>query len=256
MFSKKTAIVCAAAAALSFSGVAATQAANVGDNLNWNGVDWTVYGGTGTADVNGANLELNPTSTSEFGVHVNRLPTVVGGASSINANGTPYISFSFYDTGVAADKIDMVIDDEVTSLEPRISVGSLFSATEVASTTYGANSTDRNNNENYSFFDGARANVLHNVVVGKTADGTVYVGFDGIGRVDTNLKNGVGAFDFNDVYLRIRGDADHTIQFTNFAFGDNFTTSMVPEPSSLALVLGLGGLALLSRRPRRRQEVA
>lgn len=224
---------------LAVSGVASATA------VNWNGVAFETQGnGTATVDSNG-DLLVTPGSSS-FGLHVNRLPNGGNAPSPINANGTPFISFSYIDPGTAGQKIDFSIQDETVAGQPRIQAGSLFSASQVVSATYGDNSAERNANETYLFYTAPRTAASHDVVLGKAADGTLYASFDGEQRSSDIFKDAGISFDFNDVLLRVRNGSGSTFRFTGFSFGDNFSpvAQAVPEPSSLAM-FGLGGLILM-----------
>ncbi len=240
-----SAIVFAAAIALSCIGVSSVASAT---SITWKGVTFETQGnGTAAIDSNG-DLLLTPNSNS-FGLHVNRLPSGGSAPSPINASGTPFVFFSYIDPGVAGQKIDFSIQDETVTGQPRIQAGSLFGASQVVSATYGDNSADRGTNEQYLFFTTPRPAASHDVMLGKTADSTLYAAFDGEQRSNDIFKNAGISFDFNDVLLRVRNGNGSTFRFTDLTFGDNFSPSAaqaVPEPGSLAMFgLGLGGLLLL-----------
>ncbi|MEO8778290.1 MAG: PEP-CTERM sorting domain-containing protein [Rhodanobacter sp.] len=240
-----TPMVFVAAIALSLLALSSVASAT---SITWKGVTFETQGsGTATIDSNGY-LLLTPTSSS-FALHVNRLPNGGNAPSPINANGTPFVSFSYIDPGVIGQKIDFSIQDETVAGEPRIQAGSLFDASQLVSATYGDNSADRDANEQDLFFTTPRQAASHDLVIGKTADNTLYAGFDGAQRSSDIFKNAGINFDFNDVLLRVRNGANSTFTFTNLTFGDNFSPSSaqdVPEPGSLAMFgLGLGGLLLL-----------
>ena len=234
----------AAAIALSFLSVSSVASAT---SITWKTVTFETQGsGTATIGSNG-DLLLTPNGNS-FALHVNRLPNGGSAPSPINANGTPFISFSYIDPGTSP-YIDFSIQDETVAGQPRIQAGSLFNASQVVSATYGANSTDRNRNEQYLFYTTPRTAASHDVVLGKTADSTLYATFDGVQLSSDIFKNAGINFDFNDVLLRVRNGSGDTFRFTDLTFGDNFSPSSaqaVPEPGSLAMFgLGLGGLLLL-----------
>ncbi|GAB3674214.1 PEP-CTERM sorting domain-containing protein [Salinisphaera aquimarina] len=226
-----------------------------GAMINWKGVSFETQGnGTAVVDSND-DLLLTPDSDAAFGVHVNRLPGGGNGPSPINANGTPFISFSFLDTGIAGQNIDFAIQDETATGQPRIAAGSLFGATQTAVATYGTGA-ERSTNEQYLFYTTPRDAVSHDVVLGKTADSTIFATFDGEQRSSDIFKNAGIDFDFNDVALRARGASGSTIRFTDLAFGDNFSPASaqdVPEPGSLA-ILGLGALLMMMFGMRQRRS--
>lgn len=223
----------------------AASAALVLTPITWKGVTFEFDSDDGSATVDSNDhLLLTPTANS-FSVHTNRIPDNGNSPSIINDNDTPFITFSYFDTGVTSEKIDVAVQDEAEPGSPRAAAGSLFAVGKVGVATYGAGA-DRNTNEEYTFFEDSRANVMHDVLLGRTADGTLYFGFDGEQRSTDIFKNAGLDFDFNDVALRARGANGSTISFTDFAFGDDFSPNAqaVPEPSSLAM-LGLGGILLL-----------
>lgn len=233
---------------LAVSGVASAT------SVNWDGVTFQTQGtGAATLASNG-DLLVTPGS-SNFGLHVNRLPNGGNAPSPINANGTPFIAFSYIDSGISSQKIDFSIQDETVAGQPRIQAGSLFGASQVVSATYGDNSTERDANESYLFYTTPRAAGSHDVVLGKAADGTLYASFDGEQRSSDIFKNAGISFDFNDVLLRVRNGSGSTFRFTGFSFGDNFSpiAQAVPEPSSLAM-FGLGGLVLMLLGVTRRKR--
>lgn len=249
-------MLAATALALSLLGVSSVVAATT---IEWNGVTFQTQGdGTASVDSDG-NLLLTPTGTT-FALHVNRLPSGGSAPSPVNANGTPFVSFSYIDPGVESQKIDFSIQDETVVGQPRIQAGSLFSAGQYASATYGVGA-DRNTNEEFLFFTSPRAAASHSVVLGKTADSTLYASFDGEQRSSDIFKAAGIDFDFNDILLRVRNGAGSTFVFTSFTFGDNFSPSaQVSEPGSLGL-FGLGGILLMllargRRNPRLNAQAA
>lgn len=238
-------LVAVAVLALSLLAVSGVASATT---IQWKGVTFQTQGsGTATVDSNG-DLLLTPTGNS-FALHVNRLPDGGNAPSPINANGTPFISFSYIDPGVAGQNIDFSIQDETVAGQPRIQAGSLFGAGQVVSATYGDSSAERDANEQYLFYATPRSAETHTVVLGKTADSALYASFDGTQHSSDIFKDAGINFDFNDVLLRVRDGSGSSFLFTDFTFGDNFSPSSVqavPEPGSLAMLgLGLGGILLL-----------
>lgn len=240
-----------AAAGMLFSAGSANAAA-VGETIDWKGVTWSVYGeggGTGNATIEAGtgDLLLNQTGGTAFGVRVNRLPTVVGGASSINANGTPFIQFAYQGITNPLTNIDVAIQDEtISGQQPRLFAGSLFGFPRVAGATYGPSSNRVTDYVGFNSTDGLTTSI-HDVTIGKDAAGNYRVDFDAFSAQSDVVAQSVGDFDFNDVAIRIRNAVGEEVRFTDFDFGDDF---VIPEPTSLAL-LGLGGLALISRRSRK-----
>lgn len=246
VFKNKTRLAATIAVAATFAlPLLAVSSAASAAMIDWKGVTFETQG-SGTAEVESGSgdLLLMPTGNS-FAVHTNRIPDNGNSPSFINANDTPFITFSYFDTGDASEKIDVAVQDESATGAPRAAAGSLFGASKIGVATYGTGS-DRNTNERYIFSDDPRANVKHDVLLGHTADGTLYFGFDGEQRSSDIFKDEGIDFDFNDVTFRARGASGSTIRFTDFAFGDDFSPNAqaVPEPSSLAM-LGLGGILLL-----------
>lgn len=233
------------------------QAAVVGETIDWMGVTWNVYGeggGTGNATIDGGtgNLLLEQTGGTGFGVRVNRLPTVIGGESSINANGTPFVQFAYQGITNPDVDFDVAIQDESVG-GTRLFAGTLFEFTPVSGVTYNPNGGGARTTE-YTDYSFTAADDLsgssHDVTFGKDATGRYQIAFDEDSFTSNTVAEDVGNFDFNDVAIRMRRGVGETVQLTEFSFGDDF---VIPEPASLML-LGAGGLALLSRRSRQSED--
>lgn len=234
-----------AVAALLLAGSATAFAGTI----TWEGVTFETVGqGSAAIDSNG-DLLLQPTG-SVFALHTNRIPDNGDGPSPINANDTPYISFSYYDTGNNGDKIEGEINDEQAGAW--IGAGSRGSYAQVLKLSI------RNGSDTYPLQAGNRSSVLHTVLLGKTADGLLYTMFDGEVTSSDFFKNEGISYDFTDFYLRANNASDSAIRFTDLAYGNDFSPSMlraVPEPGALS-ILALGLLCLVAGGLSRRRHAS
>ena len=192
--------------------------------INWEGQDWEIdHDGIAAVDANGDLTITRTSGTGDVELHVNRIAPTSGGDSFINANGTPWILVSYLDNGESRG-VDFFIDDEIHPLNPRLQAGSLFSCSGLGYVRYGPGT------EEIVFAEGCdpstrAAGQAHTIYVGQRADGTIDYNFDGIWYSSTFLKDNTGPFDFNDVYLRLRGASGTSATFTDFQYGDNHISS-------------------------------
>ncbi|MBI2760203.1 MAG: hypothetical protein HYX51_02110 [Chloroflexi bacterium] len=195
--------------------------------IAWMGQTWEISDNA-TAAIDGAgNVVLTRTTgTADATLHINRVLPAPAGASFINANGTPWIQYSYIDNG-AFRGVDIFIDDETLALDPRLQAGSLFNCQGLGYARYNLPAI-----EEIVFGEGAgcgtapgvgarAAGQKHTIYVGQRTDGTIDYNYDGKWFTSTFLKDNVGPFDFNDVYLRLRGTSGATATFTDFKYGDN-----------------------------------
>ncbi len=214
-YKKCSSALLAIAAVAMFSGSTALGA------IAWKGQNWDEPA-NGTATIVAGNLVLTRTSgTADVAVHVNRIEPLIGSDSFINANGTPWIKFSYIDNNEQRG-VDMFIDDETLALNPRLQAGSLFSLQGLGYTKYGSG-VGLVEEVVFAEGDGLRvAGQPHTIYVGQRADGTIDYNYDGTWFTSTSQKAGGAApFDFNDVYLRLRGSTGTTATFTDFQYGDD-----------------------------------
>lgn len=194
---------------ISFSDGGSLQPAAV---VMWKGHTFTVRGAASAAVDGSDNLIITRLGLGDVGVELL--------TPAVNANGTPWMLFSYVDNGpTVLQGYDMFINPDVTTA--RISGGSLFSCDGLGYERYSAAPAL----EDFLFVDncGARAGGPHTLYVGERADGTVDAIFDGGLWKGTFLKdNGAAPFAFNHVFLRVRGGSvGDTFTFTDFRAGDN-----------------------------------
>lgn len=191
--------------------------------VDWMGQDWEVpHNATPVLDPSSGNLVLtrDPGNAADANLHVNRIrPTNDGtenGESFINDNGTPWVMLSYLDNGLHRG-VDLFVQDE--TLNASVTGGSLFSFGRIASTRFGSPTQSDTVVADGNRGDGTR----HTLYFGQRPDGTVDINFDGTWFTSTLAKDNVGSFDFNDVYLRLRGgdDSGGSATFTDFQYGDN-----------------------------------
>jgi hypothetical protein len=188
--------------------------------VEWKGYNWTVTPNASAAVDGDGNLVITRTG-----------PDLPGGGGpgvqiplfdpTINANGTPWMLFSYVDNGPAVSQgYDLFIN--YNSAAARISGGSLFSCDGLGWERYGVPAQ-----EDFLFLVGcgARSADSHTLYVGERADGTVDAIFDGSLWKGTFLKDNAQApFAYTQVYLRVRdtdGAIGDTYTFTDFRAGGN-----------------------------------
>jgi hypothetical protein len=200
--------------------------------LAWKGQTWEVMaptgGATGTAALDGSgNAVITRTSgIGDMALHLNRVEPAPGGTSAINAIGTPWIQVSYLDNGQSRG-VDFFIDDETMALDPRLQAGSLFDCQGLGYARFAADTEQIVFGQGVGCNDpapgiGARASgQAHTIYVGERPDGTVDYNYDGLWFTSSFLKDNVGHFSFNDVYLRLRGNAGTSATFTDFRAGND-----------------------------------
>lgn len=188
------------------------------ETIGWMGQDWEIpHNGSAAIDGDGNLVLTRDTGNgSDARLHVNRIEPAPGNESFINENGTPWVMLSYEDNGLHRG-VDLFVQDE--SLNAAVTGGSLFSFGRIADTRYGPPTvTDT------VVADGSRgAGTPHTLYFGQRPDGTVDINFDGTWYTSTFVADNVGPFDFNDVYLRLRGgnDTGGSATFTDFQYGDD-----------------------------------
>jgi hypothetical protein len=199
----------------------------------WMGQDWDyqlIGSGTSvstTIDPVTNYLTLSRTGgTGDISLHVNRLLDG-SGQPFINNNDTPWVEVVYEDNGQQTG-VDIFIDDETLTHNPRIQAGSLFtSCPQIAYTRYKDNPPTNSYVEDMLFEEsclGSRsAGTVHTVRIGQRPDGTVDFQFDGQWQTSTLIADNFDGFDFNDIYLRLRGSAGTSATFHSFTYGDNHT---------------------------------
>jgi len=226
----------------------ASGAANAA-TIGWEGETWDDAYNTPqtTLNVNGLNqLEVNALTVGEWAAaHINT-------SGTYRAAATPWIEFSFLDTGSAGVRKGIWVEDETTS--PLGSAGGWLQFEIPASGNYRVyyNDYDADLVDNASIDFSAGAVVDTGVArsvgertfkLGRRADGTIDFWIDG------SLTTSLTAAQFNpnffgDVYLAARGELG---TYTSFAAGTDYA---IPEPTSV-IMAAVAGLGLLHVRRQR-----
>ena len=203
------------------------QAAASHTTVNWKGQTWDIsHNATAAVDGDDHLTITRTTGTADAQVHINRIEPAPGLDSHVNAEGTPWVRVSYIDNGQHRG-VDFFIDDETHVGDPRLQAGSLFGCDGLGYTRYGSGAGTV---EEIVFGEGCDDGVFspgtaHTIYVGEREDGTIDYNFDGTWYRSTLLRDNTGAFDFNDVYLRLRGASGTTATFTDFDAGANHPTS-------------------------------
>jgi hypothetical protein len=220
------------------------------------GQTWDVTGTGATAVQSGTSVTLTK-GAGDAALHLALDP-------SINTNNTPWVQFSYIDSG--HNNIDMFVDSNLAGTDPRLQAGSLFSFQGLGYTRYTQVTPPIPAVENVEFAQGymARANGdTHTIFAGKRADGTVDYVYDGMAFTSSFLKNAVGgAWGFGTDFLRLRGGSSgDSVTFTDFQFGSSYAVPapVTPLPSAALGCFGLLGIFgfsnVLKQRKARLQPV-
>ena len=188
-------------------------------SFTWKGVLWNVStNADATIDGNG----------SAVLTRLAELPVPTGtwlefaGDPAVNANGTPWMLFSYEDDAISLQGFDLFINHSASG--PRLSAGSLFTVTTgIGYERYG---TGLGLNEQVLFCAGcptpARVAGRHTIYIGKRADRTTDMNFDGVWYSGTFLRDNQPAYVFAETMLRRRGGAVGTSAiYYDFRKGDN-----------------------------------
>ncbi|HEX5265373.1 MAG TPA: hypothetical protein VFW24_01235 [Acidimicrobiales bacterium] len=205
-------------------GMGSSAAFASGGTVSWKGQTWDVSSNaSATAAPDGSQVTITRDSgTADATLHVNRLVPLVGTDSFVNQYGTPWIQVSYLDNG-ASRGVDFLVDDEVTTGNPRLQAGSLFSADSIGWARDNANAVA---DPPVFAVPGSRtAGTAHTIYVGERPDGTIDYNVDGIWYSSTEFKDHGEHMNFNDVYLRLRGNFGTTATFTDLQYGDQHVSS-------------------------------
>jgi hypothetical protein len=163
------------------------------------------------------------------------LAPVSGGSSFVNANGTPWIQYT-YEDNAAFRGVDLFVDSNVPVSDPRLQAGSLFNCQGLGYTRYGLGLALV---EEVVFAepDGCdpggppsrAAGEVHTIYVGQRSDGTVDYNYDGTWFTSTLLRDNTGPFPYSDVFLRLRANQSTSARFIDFQAGDDHPG---PAPTS------------------------
>ncbi|MGH2687095.1 MAG: hypothetical protein ACRDJP_16645 [Actinomycetota bacterium] len=200
-------------------------------SVAWKGQTWDISDNATAAVDGNDHLTITRTvGTEDARVHVNRLAPTTGTDSFVNANGTPWLMMSYIDNG-AHRGVDFFIDSGRPVDDPRLQAGSLFTCQGLGYTRYGlgvllteeivfGEGCDLDGSAS-PIGDNRAAGQAHTIYVGERPDGTIDYNYDGTWFTSTLLRDNTGPFDFNDVYLRLRGASGTTATFTDLRYGDD-----------------------------------
>ena len=182
-------------------------------SFTWKGVLWNVsMNADASIDGNGSAVLLRTGAADNW--------LEFAGDPLVNANGTPWMLFSYQDDATSQRGFDLFINH--SSSGPRLSAGSLFgSTTGIGFERYGVPAI-----EDVLFCAGcptpARVAGRHTIYIGKRADGTTDMNFDGVWYSGTFLRDSQPAYVFAATMLRRRGGAVNTSAiYYDFRKGDN-----------------------------------
>jgi len=220
---RKSLVTTGVAGFVALSTVLSLSASASGGTVAWKGQTWDVSSNaSATVDASDHVTITRDTGTSDATLHVNRLTPVNGtGDSFVNQYGTPWIAVSYVDNG-ASRGVDFLVDDEVTAGNPRLQAGSLFGCGAIGYARDAVNAAA----DPPVFCVGSRAaGASHTVYVGERPDGTIDYNVDGTWYSSTEFKDNGEHMNFNDVYLRLRGNSGTSATFTDFQYGDSHVST-------------------------------
>lgn len=195
-------------------------------DLTWKGEVWDVLNGTAVVNGDGG-VDFTRLAAGQSWLHM-------VGTPDINADGTPWVEFSYTDDGTSYQGIDMFIDSMRVPDDPRLQAGSLFACGALGYARYNIPEVEQIvYPEDDQACVGPRPAEAHTVYAGERSDGTVDYIADGELHTTTFLKDATGPFAFNDVILRWRCGAGQqqpwvvpcaggeTVTFDDFTMGDD-----------------------------------
>jgi hypothetical protein len=215
--------------------------------VGWEGETWddTYNPSQTTLNVNGLNqLEVTANSAGQFAAaHINT-------SAAYRAAATPWIEFSFLDTGNAPVRKGIWVEDETTS--PLGGAGGWLQFEIPTSGNYRVyyNDYDADLTDNASI-DFSTGTVVNTGVARSVGERTFKIGRRANGMIDFwidgSLTTSLSAAQFSpnffgDVYLAASGE---TATYTSFATGTDYA---VPEPASVVVAAMAGVGVLLVRR--------
>ena len=166
-------------------------------DLTWKGEVWDVLNGTAVVNGDGG-VDFTRLAAGQSWLHM-------VGTPDINADGTPWVEFSYTDDGTSYQGIDMFIDSLRVPDDPRLQAGSLFACGALGYARYNIPEVEQIvYPEDDQACVGPRPAEAHTVYAGERSDGTVDYIADGELHTTTFLKEATGPFAFNDVILRWR----------------------------------------------------
>jgi hypothetical protein len=196
--------------------------------INWKGQDWRIsHNATAAIDGDGAIVLSRAVTTADATLSVTDLLPLNGSISFVNANGTPWVQYT-YEDNAAFRGVDLFVDSNVPVTAPRLQAGSLFNCQGLGYTRYGFGAGLM---EEIVFAEPAGCDPagppsrtggdVHTIYVGERSDGTVDYNYDGQWFTSTLLRDNTGPFPYSDVFLRLRNNQGTTARFLDFQAGDD-----------------------------------
>jgi hypothetical protein len=197
--------------------------------INWKGQTWRISPETASAAIDGDGaVVLTRTNTAlDATLSVAKLQPLNGTDSFVNANGTPWVQYT-YEDNAAFRGVDLFVDSNVPVLGARLQAGSLFNCQGLGYVRHGFGPLLV---EEVVFAepDGCdpagppsrTAGEVHTIYAGERSDGTVDYNYDGQWFSSTLLRDATGPFAYNNVLLRLRANQGTSARFLDFQAGDN-----------------------------------